>query len=148
MRLKKMEELVTQLADTAPAASHVLSAENVFLPIGSRVAHVAVGNIPITEGLYQFMLYTEFDAPDQGDGTPPQINMHLGGPVVDLQGKVDPWGIFQGNIGPSKYMDSDRGYVEADGTLAISLWVESSAVADTDSSQPVTIDKFRLALLG
>lgn len=152
MRYSKLEKLVQQLSspEVTSVAAHTLSDEDVVLLPVTRTAPLLIGEIPIESGLYQMMIYVEFDAPDQGDGSPPGVIAYMDG--VDLlqqgQGLNMPLLLFQGNLGPTQILASDRTFVGLDGTLEFSLSVENSAVADTDSAAPVTIDRVFFSLLG
>lgn len=153
MRLRDLSKRILQLeaeASAAPAAAHAITAEDLLLPVGSRSAPVAVGSMPLGLGVYQLAIVAEFNAPDQGDGSPPQLVIHLNGVTHEIQGSglSEPIGLFQGNIGPTVVMVSGMMYVSDGGTLAVTAHVESSSVANANSPFPVTLDNLIVSLVG
>lgn len=152
MRFSKMAEIVERLSNSSvgPVAAHVVDATDISLPPGSRLAPEAVGAMPVASGLYQAAFLIEWNAPDQGDGSPPSINMHLNGVTPHFQGIAadgDPLLLYQGGLGPQKIIISDLVYIPVGGTLAISLGTENSAFAGTDAPA-ATIDRLIVSLIG
>lgn len=151
MRLRDLSKRILQLeadVSAAPAASHTAVAEDLLLPVGSRSAPVAAGNIAVTVGVYQLGVVAEFNAPDQGDGSPPTLVVHLNGPAHQVTDGSEPIQLFQGNIGPTVITFGSMMYVSESGTIAVTAHIESSSVANADSPFPVTLDNLIVSLVG
>lgn len=153
MRLRKLTKIVEQLSENAsvgPVSAHVVDAPNIVLPPESLAAPVVVDSLPILSGLYQLALLIEWTAPDQGDGSPPLISIHLGGVeyLLKITGTGDPVAMYQGDLGFQRIVSNDIMYVTEDGDLTVSLSVENSASAPPVEGPQVTIDRVIVSLIG
>jgi hypothetical protein len=153
MRLRELAKRVEQLAQQSeggaggPVGQHVITTEDLALHPSSRLAPVFVDDMPVAPGIYQFAAVIDWNAPDQGDGNPPSIYMHMNGIECVFQGQASPVLMYQGNLGPQQVVVSDLLYVPEGGTLSVLVHSESSAVADTNAPE-VVLNRLIVSLLG
>jgi hypothetical protein len=134
-------------------ATQRVTAEDFEIPIGSNVTPKKFGNsLDVVEGhVYSVAIWALYDSPDEGGGNGPVINVHFQGVEIfsDNYDDTHPIPYFGNQPAGSnvKELWSDRIAIVSGDKLQLALSIEG-ADDGLQSSVPVTLDQFQIALTG